>query len=263
MIAIIIALLLFALAVYLFILFIVKRDRGNREPIEALFIAMGFGLAAVIAAFFLNHFLLPGDIDAIADPTSNQQFSSLYILMISLGVGLIEETVKIVPLALFIYKKRYFNELTDGIIYFGIAALTFGIVEDISYMLNFGGGVGIFRILLSPYLHATFTILFGLALAYKKVLNKSWWLVFAGYLSAIVVHGLYDFFIFSRSPAGTILSLVIALFSSVVLFVLFRKAQIDDEKSGQSTKGINKFCRHCGKPNPKRLLYCSFCGKLS
>jgi protease PrsW len=257
--ALLIAFILFAVAVMLFITFIVKRDHGKREPKGALWAAAGYGALAVLAAGTLNAFLVP-NISEVVGGTTVLPVGELMVA--SLTIGLIEETLKCIPLAIFLYKKKYFDELTDGIIYFGIAALTFGIIEDIFYALEYGGGTGILRVVLMPYLHAGFTILFGIMLAYRKVLGKSLWYVVAGYAAAVLMHAAYDFFAFSGGYY-VILMLALTAVLNVSLFVIFRWAQRKDESRGMSAIGINKFCRNCGAANPERLLYCSQCGKLS
>jgi len=259
---IIAALIAFAVAVYLFILFIIKRDRGHKEPIEALFAAMGFGILAVFLAMILNGILIPKEVIDAIGTNNSQHIPTTTLLASAIGIGFIEESVKCIPLAFFIYKKRYFDELTDGIIYFGIVGLTFGIIEDILYSIEYGGAVGLFRIIISPYLHASFTILFGMCLIQRKVLKRSWMLVVGGYLAAILAHGFFDFFVFIGG-LGLLLMFALTVTLNILLFVFFRRSQLLDERRGESAIGINKFCRHCGKPNPERLLYCSFCGKHS
>jgi len=257
---ILLALIGFAVVVYLFIYFIIKRDRGHKEPPGALWAAFGFGILSIVLAMIFNGIFIPEEVGG-TDELANAVYPTGSLLFYGLSIGLIEETAKAIPLALFLYKKRYFDELTDGIIYFGIVGITFGIVEDLLYSLQYGGGVGIFRILISPYLHVGFTILFGTCLIYKKYFNKSWLIPLAGLLLAIVFHGLYDFFLFTQNPIAIVGSLVITVGLNVAVFVLFRKMQKIDEKHGKSATGINKFCRSCGRPNPKRFLYCPFCGK--
>lgn len=252
---------LFAVTVYLFVLFILKRDRGHKEPAAAIFTAMGFGLLAVFMAGFIEAVVLPESVSEVI--AGGVQLSMPQLIGYALVIGLVEEAAKILPLALFLYRKRYFDELTDGVIYFGVAALTFGIAEDILYTLEYGGSVGIIRILLSPYVHAGFTILFGVALAQRKVLRKSWWLVVAGFGAAVMAHALYDTLAFSVDMFSRFGLIGFAVVLNALLFVLFRRAQRGDELRGQSTVGINKFCRHCGKPNPQRTLHCAYCGKLS
>lgn len=260
---ILLAFILFGLAIYLFILFIIKRDRGHKEPTSALFAAAGFGLLAVLLAGFLNELFVPSQImDSFASGESHG-LSKETLLYTALSIGLIEETLKNVPLAFFIYKKRYFDELTDGVIYFGIAGLTFGIIEDIAYTLMYGGGVGTMRIITSPYLHSAFCILFGIILIRTKVFKRPWLLAAAGLLAATLAHGIYDLLVFSGGLINNLLVLLVAVSMNIIFFVLFRRSQREDEKRGHSSIGENKFCRHCGKPNPRRLLYCSFCGQLS
>ncbi len=41
-----------------------------------------------------------------------------------------------------------------------LSALPSELSEDLLYSLQYGGGVGILRIIISPYLHVGFTILF-------------------------------------------------------------------------------------------------------
>lgn len=252
----------FALAIYLFIRFIIKRDHGHKEPLGALFGAVGFGLLAVFLASLANNLLVP---DRIADGVATGTLHSLPIstlLPAAIGIGIIEESLKCLPLAFFIYKKRYFDELTDGVIYFGIVGLTFGIIEDIEYTISYGPTVGVVRILISPYLHAAFAVLFGICLVQRRVLKRSWLLVAGGLLAAIAAHAAFDFTAFVGGWALWVM-LAITFGLNVLLFVIFRKAQKADERRGASATGMNKFCRQCGKPNPERLLYCTFCGELS
>jgi RsiW-degrading membrane proteinase PrsW (M82 family) len=263
MLYILIFLALIVTLVYLFIKFIVKRDHGHREPLHAYFIAVGFGFVAVFLAGFLNETFVSENIFNSIANKSTFYINAPELMLGALTIGVIEESLKCIPFAIFIYSRKYFDELTDGAIYFGIVALTFGVIEHITYAMMLGSGTGITRAIFAPYLHAGFTIFFGMALAYKKILNKSWWLVFFGYSSAVMLHAIYDYFAFSLGFVGTTVVFMLTIFLNIFLFVLFRKAQSDDEKRGQSAIGINKFCRHCGRPNPKKLLYCSHCGKLS
>ncbi len=257
---ILLALIAFAVVVYLFILFIIKRDRGHKEPPSALWAAFGFGILSIILALIFNGIFIPEDIVETSE-NAEVAYSVGALFFYSICIGVIEESAKALPLALFLYKKRYFDELTDGIIYFGIAALTFGIIEDIFYTLQYGGGTGIMRIAISPYLHVGFTILFGLSLIYKKYFNKSWWIPVAGILAAIIAHALYNFFLFTQNIFAVLAALAITVSLNIAVFVLFRKVQKLDEGNGKSATGINKFCRSCGRPNPKRFLYCPYCGR--
>lgn len=258
---IIFALLAFVLTVWLFILFIVKADRGSKEPRGALFGAAGFGVLAVIAAGTLNEIFVPTHVlDQLGTP-EGINVSTAMLAQAALTIGIIEESLKALPLAFFIYKKKYFNELTDGIIYFGIVGLTFGVIEDFLYALEFGGGVGVMRVIFSPYLHAGFCAIFGMYLAQKKVLNKPWSIVFLGFAGAVLAHAAFDFALFMGNGWSILGALAITVTVNVLLFVFFQKAKKIDEQAGRSAVGINRFCRNCGRPNPELYLFCIYCGK--
>src|SRR3954452_12470435 len=111
--------------------YLIANDRGEREPIYALWVAAGFGVAGAFAAGLLEGWL-------VKDASYLAGESGLKLLGAALTVGVIEEICKFLPLAVWIYKKRYFNEHTDGVIYFALAGLGFGLPENILYTLQFG-----------------------------------------------------------------------------------------------------------------------------
>jgi RsiW-degrading membrane proteinase PrsW (M82 family) len=250
------------LATWFFLRYFIKNDRGAKEPTGALWGAAGFGLLAAILASILNGFIpisLTGDI--YSDTAPSPGFPNIVYGM--LLVGIIEETLKFLPLALFIRKKYYFNEVTDGIIYFGIAGLTFGILEDLSYASIFGGGVGLFRIVWGPFLHAGFSAIIGLAFARYVIRRKSIWTVIAAWALAVGVHAMHNVGLSSGIPILILMSFAISLAMNIGVFRRFRSAQKDDEQAGISSVGANKFCRNCGQPNPKQMLYCENCGQVA
>src|SRR5438270_11930748 len=86
--------------------YLIFHDHGEREPVGALWLALGFGLLGAFPAVFLEQSLL--HVQAALDSGLAPALRTM------LGVGAIEEACKFLPLAFFIYKKRYFNEHTDG-----------------------------------------------------------------------------------------------------------------------------------------------------
>src|SRR5476651_2621069 len=134
--------------------YFIKGDHGEKEPIGALWLALGFGFAGGILAAILESVLIPPKDLSATSPL-------LVILGAALTVGVIEEAAKYIPLSLFLYPKRYFNEHTDGVIYFALAGLGFGLPENILYTLQFGASAGFGRILLTPFFHAATTGMIG------------------------------------------------------------------------------------------------------
>lgn len=244
-----------AVAVW-FINYLVSHDRGSKEPKKIIALAGAFGLLGLIFAGVLEAFVLSPDLSP--SDITNLPFFLLFVNAI--GIGLIEELAKALPLAIFIYKKGYFNEVTDGVIYFGIAGMIFGVVESITYSLAYGASVGIGRLILVPFFHAGISATFGILLARHKLYQTPFWHLAAGVVGIAVIHGVYDFGMFSGSYVLFILSLVITLGVNIAVFDVYKNAQKADEKLGLSAVGTNAFCRNCGHPNPNKFLFCPYCG---
>lgn len=238
----------------LLIYLLLKNDHGEKEPKSALIMAAIFGLGGLIGAFILESLFIPKSL-----LVNNNSLLSLF------GgttlVAIIEETLKFVPLAFYIYKKRYFNEHTDGIIYFVIAGLSFGLPENILYTISYGSSAGLVRLILTPLFHAALTGMVGYFLIKTKLDKKNPLIMIWFFILAIFLHDFYDFGLLSKKIILVLISILITLSLSIVLFILYLKAQDLDKEEGLSVVGINKFCRNCGAPNPEEHLYCTNCGK--
>ncbi len=234
--------------------FLIVHDHGEKEPVGALWTAVGFGLAGSLLAALLESRLISANNLLPGTPHGT-------LLIAALAVGAIEEACKFVPLAIVIFKRRYFNEYTDGVIYFALAGLGFGLPENLLYTLQFGTKTGIVRVLLTPLFHAAVTGLVGYFLIKRKLAGQSPLWVLLPLAGAMVLHGLYDFGLTSGSVVYVAGALLITLGVSIGLFVAFLRAGEHDQDKGLSAVGHNAFCRSCGYPNPKHHLYCVHCGK--
>ncbi|PID30319.1 hypothetical protein CSA80_02755 [Candidatus Saccharibacteria bacterium] len=250
-------LLFFGLAAFL-VWYLQSKDRGEREPIEMLWAAAGFGFAAMIVAIVFEKFL-PGNLADLQDSAASNASRA----GIMFGIGLIEEVCKFVPLAFFLYKKRYFNEHTDGILYFALAGIGFGLPENILYTLGQGTGAGVGRLILMPFFHAALTAIPGYYLAKAKLKRKPLWHVAVALGAVVFLHGFYNFGLIAHNYFLLLISLATTISLVVVLFMLIAKAKSEDQAIGLSVVGQNAFCRNCGWPNPKRQLYCERCGKYA
>lgn len=234
--------------------YFIANDKGEREPIGALWLAFGFGFAGGIVAAIVENFLIPTN--DMSPPTA-----LLIILAASMAIGVIEEGSKFIPLAIFIYPKRYFNEHTDGIIYFALAGLGFGLPENILYTVQFGAATGFRRMLLTPIFHAAITGMVGFFLIRAKMAHRSPARVIPVLLVAMLLHGLYDFGLASGIAIYTLFSILITLGLTTLLFLLYAWATEQDQQLGFSAVGHNTFCRSCGQANPDHHLYCTHCGR--
>ena len=234
--------------------FLIARDRGEKEPILALWLAGCFGLLAGVAAGLLEGWLVQSrDLLPGANPSA--------VLQAALIVGLIEELCKFVPLAMYLYRRHFFNEYTDGIIYFALAGLGFGLPENILYAIQFGAKSAVARVVLTPFFHSAIAAMVGFFLIRYKLSGRSRFAVVFALMGAVILHALYDFGLASGIAIFATLSLLITLGMTAALFILYARATELDQDHGKSVVGKNTFCRSCGKPNPEHLLYCTHCGK--
>lgn len=233
--------MIYILAAYVLLALFLSRyftrgDRGEPEPRRALRNACWFGVIATLFAGGLNSQFLPSGVIAFLDGNGAPQPSLEILLIASLMVGVIEESIKFIPLAIYIYPKKYFNEVTDGVIYFGLAGMWFGVIESIMYTLTYGPEVGLQRIIIAPFLHAGFSALAGMGLAKFKVARRNPLYIVLGFGTAIFLHAAYDFFLFSQIPLLTVAALGIALAVNLGPFRYFRNARKHDEKLGLSRR---------------------------
>lgn len=234
--------------------YFIANDHGEKEPLYALWVAAGFGMAGAFASGFIESRLVH-DMDNLSGQVG------IPLLSAALIVGVTEEICKFLPLALWIYKKRYFNEHTDGVIYFAIAGLGFGLPENILYTLQFGTQAGLSRLLMTPLFHAAITGLVGFYLINAKLAKRPPLTIVLPLSLAALLHAIYDFGLLSDNGYYQSLALGITFALSASLFTLFLKATQQDQDVGLSSVGHNSFCRSCGVANPRHNFYCTHCGK--
>jgi len=241
----------------LLVWFMLTHDHGKTEPAGALWAVFGLGFAGGIAASIIENLVLPKG--AINAP---QREAIVPLLLAMLAVGVIEETCKFVPTALLIYKKPYFNRVVDGVIFFAIAGLGFGIPENIGYTLLYGAGVGLTRLILTPLLHACTTAIVGYYLARSKVKHEPKTKTVMVLVTVMALHGLYDFGLVSGNGFLVVMSLAITLTLAAMLFVLYHVANETDVALGLTVPRPKSYCPRCGMPNASNRGYCVRCGTL-
>jgi len=234
-----IVIILQVLLVYWLIKYLIRRDKGPKEPVLAVIYAGILGVFAVIVAGIINSIVLP--IIGLPGPATSAAGISLTTLIIGvLSIGMTEELAKALPLKRFIYHKGYFNEVSDGIIFFGITGMVFGALENIFYALNYGSAVGLDRIIAVPFMHAGFTSIVGYFIARRKVLGRPEWTVTYGFLLAIGLHSLYNFGLFYDQPWSRMLSFALIVIINLTIFYLYWRARRTD-------------ARHVPTPRPSPL----------
>jgi protease PrsW len=173
-------------------LYIFYRDIYNREPRFNLIISFILGCAAIIPAIYFERYF---------SYTADGSVAGVAIFTYAI-VAFSEEFSKFIGLRLYSYNQKSFDEPLDGIVYGVVVSMGFATVENLLYVLRYaeigmGWDVGIKRAFLSVPAHASFGVVMGYFIGKAKFDPKnSFMLMVAGLLSAIILHGTYDFFLF-------------------------------------------------------------------
>lgn len=204
------------------------KDRKRPEPLGLLAKVFFFGMLATIPAII---------VEVIAD--SSIQFSvsedTVSILVgMFLVVAPIEEYVKYMVVKKFVYDKNKFNEAFDGITYAIVASLGFASFENVLSVFTHGVETLALRFVTATLLHALTAGVIGyfLGLAkFNKEREKE--LIAEGLISAIVIHGVYNFILATKTQFT--LPLIIVMLGLVFLMVregILQMKQRDDRVLG-------------------------------
>jgi RsiW-degrading membrane proteinase PrsW (M82 family) len=179
-------------------------DRYEPEPIRYLIFCFAWGSAvATLVALGVNSLAAWG-FDKIGLPEA---------LVAVLVAPFIEESMKTLgPILLLWRRRREWSGITDGIVYCGLSALGFAMVENVLYLGGHGYAAGadqygpatgiqnvflifIVRILFTGFAHPLFTSMagIGLGLASRSADRRMKWLApIAGLVLAMILHGTFN-----------------------------------------------------------------------
>jgi len=201
-----------ALPVFVF-LFLVYRKDTEKEPPKLLILCFIFGAIAVLPILAVELFL--GGIASFSDPAMGAFYHAFVVAAFT------EEVFKFLVLYLVIWKRKAFDQYYDGIVYAVFVSLGFAFVENILYVVQSGFVVAAMRAVLSVPGHGFFGVamgyFFGLARLNPQKRTKMLWL---SLLVPILLHGLYDFFLFFVEGVANP-TLVVVLYVCFVALVIF------------------------------------------
>ncbi len=168
------------------------RDKYEKEPRRLLLKAFLLGGSLVIPVLFVEMAL---NIFDMADLSLLTAGYTAFIV-----AGLVEESAKFLLFRLYIWKDREFNEMYDGIVYAVFISLGFATVENLAYVLSTGFGTALVRSLTAVPAHALFAVAMGYYLGIAKFAKPQYrqkyiWL---GFVTPVILHGIYDFILFSE-----------------------------------------------------------------
>lgn len=185
-----IALLATVLPTIFYTLIIWWLDRYEKEPIHLLLATFLWGsLPAILLALWFEFILKVPTTQSPLGPSA-----------VTWGLApLVEEPIKAVALiVLFMFARREFNGVLDGIVYGALVGFGFAMTENLLFFLedpaNFTGHFWL-RSILFGFNHALFTSIVGMALGAVRYASQRWMgyvALSSSMLLAIFFHGLYN-----------------------------------------------------------------------
>lgn len=223
-------LLPFALAPSLIWLAFFLRKDTHPEPNRMIVKVFLAGMLITIPAIFIETFL-EGFFSSFSLPRIG--FLLLYFL---LGIALVEELLKYLVVRFGVFSNAALDEPVDVMLYMIIAGLGFAAFENVLLLFRLIQTypatdiflVNIIRFMEAVFLHALVSGLFGyfIALSFLKKKHKGF-LLFFGFFSATVLHGLFNFYIFYIGGQNfSLLLLPIIPLAAIAVFISFGFRQL-------------------------------------
>ncbi len=152
-----------------------------------------------------------------------------------------EEAFKLLIVKKYAYNQVHFDEMMDGVVYTIVASLGFACMENILYVIGDGVTVAILRAFTALPMHAVASGMMGYYIgkakfADDKTQERSF--LYKGLWIAILIHGLYDFFIFASPVLGSIWGFAIfplLIWTFIRLRSKIKSAIKEDVKAGRIT----------------------------
>ncbi|MBI5482316.1 MAG: PrsW family intramembrane metalloprotease [Deltaproteobacteria bacterium] len=228
------------------------QDFYQREPVWIILVTFLLGAASALVALVLNTMGSAILLSMFGKTTTYK------VLELWLVVGPVEEFVKMSAVLDFAYRRKEFDEPSDGVIYAAAAALGFAALENVIYLARHGEQIIMLRGIFANSGHALDAAIWGLALSKAKaapnIASKRAGIIALGWLLAAAVHALYDTFCFlgGRSMVATLAMLVvfmIGMFIYVEIRLIRQVLKSPHRKKTMFMRAIVK-CPACGMPTP-------------
>jgi len=169
--------------------YIIKLDMFDAE--KKRYIVLIFVLSMIFTVLSDFPYELAHKLGYINSPTPYKSF--LYSVFV---IGLIEETIKLIPLLILLKFTKAVDEPYDYIFYASASALGFAFIENTMYLSNYGLTIVSARAFYATVLHMVLSsfIAYGLFLIkYKHIKINAVFIFLFFFLLAIFSHGFYDF----------------------------------------------------------------------
>jgi RsiW-degrading membrane proteinase PrsW (M82 family) len=202
------------LVLTVWVYFLHRLDPFEPEKSRWILTALGLGALTPFPAMLLYDLL-----ETFGGLTMGQS-AGRDLLYCIVGIGLIEESVKLIPVFFMIRFTKEVNESVDYIVYASLGALGFSFVENLLYFNDASLFVIKERGMICSVGHMFYTslILYGLVLARYGKRGTAGGNLRLCFVLACTFHGIYDFFLLSNLiwPGAQFISIALAMLMAVL-----------------------------------------------
>jgi protease PrsW len=180
----------FAISV-IWMIYLRKLDVFEPEEWKHIIIVFLMGCTTVWAVFPITEFMKT----YAGFQLNNEIFNDFIYSWV--GIGMVEELIKMVPLIIIVRFRKIVNEPYDFLLYASVSALGFAFIENAVYIerTDFYAING--RALMSTVAHMTFSSIigYGMLISSCRGFRKGWHYILGAFLVASLMHGFYDFWL--------------------------------------------------------------------
>ncbi len=233
-------LLFLAIIPIIVILTYIYRKDKNKEPGKLLVLLFLMGIVScfmVLGVSELIYLIFP----FMSEGSEYMNFFEVMAYAF-IGVALVEEFCKFFMSYLFSYKNKAYDEVYDGIVYTVFVSLGFAFFENLLYVFtNQSVTVGIARGILAVPGHACDAVFMGYYLSVAKVYSQRKQKslerknLFLSVLAPTILHGIYDFCLFTEQNVFIILFLIFVVFLYIGAIKKIKQLSGQNNQQKQST----------------------------
>jgi len=269
--------LLIALAPAVAMLWYIRHlDKYEPEPWTHIAAAFVAGMLVTVPVYF---------VEVVLDRVSPFSGFMSTVYMSFIVAALVEETGKGIAAWAVCWRRSEFDEVLDGIVYFGVAHMGFAVVENLIYVF-LGGDIynGLLTAMVRTTTAVPMHVIVGMIMGYhagvvrfsrtrrEKVLH-----VLEGWLLPILLHGFYNLGSMNQAMALETLTDLIRygfgtalLYAAVVALWMTLLPRVRRAQQASPYRPIAAYplvaadtpCPYCGSVYPQGARYCPNCGVM-
>ena len=234
--------------------FWLKEDNKNPEPKKMIALAFAGGILAVVVSLFFEQAAYSINIKHLLPfewyghlMTWLQNYARMNgdvfekLTLVTIFAPIIEEICKYIFAYVLVLKSKYDDEPIDPVIYMITVALGFAALENLLFLIdpfmknNIIVGVmnGNMRFVGATLLHTMSSATIGMFVGFNffdSKFKKFFWTI-AGLLSAIIIHGFFNFFMVGNSSNTSFIGLQYLWVVVIIVLLLFEKIKKVKNKS--------------------------------